>query len=319
MEIHLRRVIYRKNAMDPWTTYGFLCVSFGDNAAQAILECCLQRVAKENKNIDQVAAHIIEIDRFVDDLPSGSDERSTIERLRGNILENWQTTGTLAQIMAKGGFILKVVACSGDTDGPMVRKLGGAVLGIPWNTETDKCWIPLVVNVSKRRRGQPTGPDVTVETIRSLEGAVLTRRIVLSVTMSLYDPLGYICPLATRLRWLVQQLGKPAEKKGWDDPLTKEEKEPWVEVFRRMVTVGKVVFPRSCKPEKADLSGDMVLVNFMDGSDVAKAFAAYIRYTLECGDSHVSLLAAKSKINPSGGQSTPRSEMDGHTLGARGT
>ena len=33
----------------------------------------------------------------------------------------------------------------------------------------------------------------------------------------------------------------------------------------------------------------------------------------------MSLLAAKSKLNLSGGQSTPRSEMDGHTLGARAT
>ena len=32
----------------------------------------------------------------------------------------------------------------------------------------------------------------------------------------------------------------------------------------------------------------------------------------------MSLLAAKAKLNPSGGQSTPRSEMDAHTLGVRG-
>ena len=318
VEMHLRRVVYRRKESDPWTTYGFLCVSFGDIAAQAILECCLQRVAKQNRDIDYVAALIIELDRFVDDLPSGSDEKAVLEKLRGKILDNWQTTGTLAQIMAKGGFSLKVVACSGDEDGPMVQKLGGAVLGIPWNTETDKCWIPLTVNVTKRRAGMPTGPDVTLATIESLEGAVFTRRIVLSATMSLYDPLGWICPLATRLRWLVQQLGKPVNKKGWDDALTADEKGPWVEIFRRMVEVGQITFPRSCKPEDADLSLGAILIYFMDGSDVAKAFAAYIRYLLTGGKPYVSLLAAKSKLNPTGGQSTPRSELDGHTLAARG-
>ena len=209
VEMHLRRVVYRRSSTDKWKTYGFMCVSFGDVAAQAILECCLQRVAKYHKDIDWVAALIIELDRFVDDLPSGSDDRAVIERLRGQILENWQTTGTLAQKFAKGGFKLKVVACSGDKDGPMVQKLGGSVLGIPWNTETDKMSIKLTVNISKRRRGQPTGPDLTVETLASLETATLTRRIVLSITMGIYDPLGYICPLTTRLRWLIQQLGKP--------------------------------------------------------------------------------------------------------------
>ena len=104
---------------------------------------------------------MVEIDRFVDDLPSGSDFKEIIERLRGDILEDWQTTGTLAALFAKGGFRLKVVACSGDKDGPMVQKLGGAVLGIKWDTEEDKFSIPLTVNVSKRRRGVTTGPDVT--------------------------------------------------------------------------------------------------------------------------------------------------------------
>ena len=57
-----------------------------------------------------IAALMVEMDRFVDDLPSGSDLQEVIQRLRGEILENWQTTGTLAALFAKGGFILKVVA-----------------------------------------------------------------------------------------------------------------------------------------------------------------------------------------------------------------
>ena len=57
----------------------------------------------------------------------------------------------------------------------------------------------------------------------------------------------------------------------------------------------------------------------MDGSDVPKVFAAYIRYILMSGLAHVSLLSSKAKLNTAGGQSTPRSELDGHTLGARGT
>ena len=55
----------------------------------------------------------------------------------------------------------------------------------------------------------------------------------------------------------------------------------------------------------------------MDGSNAAKAFVAYLRYLLNNGQAHVALLAAKAKLNCAGGQSTPRSEMDGHTLGAR--
>ena len=52
VEMHLRRVVHRRKSETEWKTYGFLCVSFGDVAAQAILEVCLQRVAEKNKHID---------------------------------------------------------------------------------------------------------------------------------------------------------------------------------------------------------------------------------------------------------------------------
>jgi hypothetical protein len=83
-----------------------------------------------------------------------------------------------------------------------------------------------------------------------------------------------------------------------------------------MVTQGSISFPRSCKPEDIDLLQAAILIVFMDGSDVTKAFVAYIRYILMSGLAHVSLLSSKAKLNTAG---TPRSELDGHTLGARGT
>jgi hypothetical protein len=151
VEMHLRRVIDRCKSTDEWKTYGYLCVSmilsFGDVAAQAILECCLKRLAKTYKEDDLIAALMVEINQFVDDLPSGSDFKEIIERLRGEILDNWQTTGSLAALFAKGGFLLKVVACSGEENGPMVQKLAGAILGIKWDTESDKFSVPLTVNI----------------------------------------------------------------------------------------------------------------------------------------------------------------------------
>ena len=82
LEMHLRRVIYRCKSSDEWKAYGFLYVSFSDVAPQAILECCLKRLAKTYKEDDLIAALMVEIDRFVDDLPSGSDFKEIIEAER---------------------------------------------------------------------------------------------------------------------------------------------------------------------------------------------------------------------------------------------
>ena len=178
--------------------------------------------------------------------------------------------------------MLKVVACSGDEDGPMGQKLGGAILGIKWDTETDKFSVPLTVNVTKRIQGETTSLDVTNMSIEDLDTAIITRRIALSITMSLYDPLGYICPLTIRLKWLLQQLGKPGQSveekqlvkkgksQGWDTPLTHDEKEPWMEILKLMVKQGSIVFNRSCKPIDVDLSKEVILINYMDGSNTTK-------------------------------------------------
>ena len=87
-EMHLRRVVYRKSKDEEWETHGFLCVSFGDVCAQCILECCLKQIGQAYKHMDIIAAMMILLDRFVDDLPSGSDKKEIIERLRGEILED---------------------------------------------------------------------------------------------------------------------------------------------------------------------------------------------------------------------------------------
>ena len=133
--------------------------------------------------------------------------------------------------------------------------------------------------------------------------------------MSLYNPLGFITPLTIRLKWMLQQLSTAEGIKGWDDELSIEQKQPWAQLLSEMVTQGSISFPRSCKPEDIDLLQAAILIVYMDGSDVAKAFAAYIRYILMSGLAYVSLLSSKAKLNSAGGQSTPRSELDGHTLG----
>jgi hypothetical protein len=74
-----------------------------------------------------------------------------------------------------------------------------------------------------------------------------------------------------------------------------------------MVTQGSISFPRSCKPEDIDLFKAAILIIYMDGSDMAKAFVAYIRYILKSGRPYVTLLSSKAKLNSAGGQSTPRS------------
>ena len=117
-----------------------------------------------------------------------------------------------------------------------------------------------------------TGPELTKESVVILDEAVLTRRINMSLTMSLYDPLGFISPLTIRLKWHLQQLGKDGQKAGWDEALSSEQREPWLEILKLMVEQESISINRSCKPEDVDLLKKVILVCYMDGSNAAKAF-----------------------------------------------
>ena len=69
----------------------------------------MKKVAKAGRDMDMIASLMVELDRFIDDLPSGHDLKEVIERLRGEVRDDWQTSGTLAALFALGGFHARVI------------------------------------------------------------------------------------------------------------------------------------------------------------------------------------------------------------------
>ena len=109
--------------------------------------------------------------------------------------------GTMVQIMERGGLYFKAMQKSGDQDNEQLELLGGAVLGLGWSSERDMFVFQFAINVSPRKRKQPTGEDVTLEDLYKLEEAKLSKRICLSVVNSFYDPMGMLTPLTIILKF----------------------------------------------------------------------------------------------------------------------
>ena len=84
--------------------------------------------------------------------------------------------------------------------------MGGAVFGIPWSTAQDMLMVVFKVNVSQHKRGNPTGPDLTRETLDQLYSAVLTKRMCLRVCSSQYDPVGIATLLLIILKVNLKEL-----------------------------------------------------------------------------------------------------------------
>lgn len=140
-----------------------------------------------------------------------------------------------------------------------------------------------------------------------------TRRGVLSVINSNYDPIGLAVPVTLKGKLLLQrlvQLGK--EKNGhclpWDDPLPNDLAHTWQEWSSALKHLEKVEVPRCHyvngfgSPIRAELHA------FSDASQDAIGAVVYLRLENAKGDVNVSLLYGHSKVS-SKVTSIPRLEL----------
>ena len=116
---------------DTWQSYGWKVVAFGDRPSSCVLEIAKELTALAGEDIDKVAARSISQDTYVDNGAMGGDEE-TAERLIGEVSTkddgSLTYTGTLSQIFKKGGFRLKMIVKSGETNPEALKRMGGSVL-----------------------------------------------------------------------------------------------------------------------------------------------------------------------------------------------
>ena len=314
IEKHVRRVLWRDGQVgQPWRIYAFQVVSMGDTPAATFMELTKRATAKMAADIDRVAAKKIMEDTFSDDLTTGGSE-AECKRFKGTEDPvSLACDGTIPRMLGAGGFEVKAMGMTGEPDGAALEKLGGAVFGIPWSTARDEMSVVFRVNISQHKRGNPTGPDLTRETLAQLETAVLTKRMCLRVCSSQYDPVGIATLITIVLKVNLKEIYMVDLE--WDTPLEGELRETWIRLLKSLVKIGTVKFARGTRPKGA--VGRCILICFFDGSNCAFAAVVYARWEMDDGSVEVYLVTAKARVAPMFGTSTPRMELEGATLLAR--
>ena len=188
------------------------------------------------------------------------------------------------------------------------------VLGLGWNPVEDTVVFEVTLNFSKKKKGTHIGPCLKEADLPQGLPLVLTRRIVLSQVMMIFDPLGFVCPytllgkIHLRETWSL--------KLGWDDPLPIHLRSKWVHFFCSLFQLEQLRLGRCLRPP--DSVGRPWLIIFSDGSDLAYGFAAYIRWRLNSGDYWCRLIMAKCRIAQVNKLSTPQMELNAAVLSKRG-
>lgn len=140
----------------------------------------------------------------------------------------------------------------------------------------------------------------------------ITRRGILSTINSLFDPLGFISPLAISGKILLREIVPPGTD--WDDPLSLEHETKWNTWIKALTSIGCFQIPRMIIPTSISLTKDIEIHIFSDASEKAISAIAFLKSVDLTGSTAVGFLLAKSKLAPLKGHTIPRLELCGAVL-----
>lgn len=123
-----------------------------------------------------------------------------------------------------------------------------------------------------------------------------TRRGILSVVNSLYDPLGFAAPVTTQGKALYQEL--TLEQRDWDEPLPADREAEWIKWTDSLTVLKELHLHRPFVHVSLSLTETRELCVFSDASTMAVAAVAYLRFIGKNGQCLVGFIMGKSKLAP---------------------
>ena len=137
---------------------------------------------------------------------------------------------------------------------------------------------------------------------------VLTKRYVLKVIASIFDPLGALSPVVAGFKMVLQEV-YPL-KSGWDDEISGELQVKWKKLLHAASKVGIIHVPRNYLADRnlTDVKA-MELHGFSDASGKAYAAVVYLRVVFEDGFISSRFIASKSRVAPLKQLSIPKLEL----------
>ncbi|XP_055605853.1 uncharacterized protein LOC129754023 [Uranotaenia lowii] len=301
----LHCILWRSSPEKEIDVYEMNAVTYGTKPAPFLATRALKQLAMDEKEHYSRAAQVLQTDVYMDDVITGADSKEEAIMLRQE----------LDAIMKSGGFLLRKWAsnCPEVLDGISEENLAikeseeilldpdptVTTLGLVWRPKSDilklKFQIPRL--------------ELTEQ---------LTKRKILSVIASLFDPLGLVGAAITTAKIFLQLLWTYEDSNGkkldWDSPLPKMVGEEWWKFYKQLpllqeISIGRcLIIPKAVSVE---------IHCFSDASVKAFGTCAYVKSKNAEGSVWIRLVSSKSKVAPLKCQSIPRLELCGALMAAQ--
>ena len=278
--------------------YQMMVHLFGATSSPSCANFGLRRTAEDNQQeFSKEAVDSVKDNFYVDDCL-----KSVPSETKGIGLVN-----ELRTLLSKGGFRLtkwisnsrKVIDSipssekAGSVKGLLLDQLPiERALGVRWDVESDTFGFKI-----------------------SVKDRPATRRGILSVVSSVYDPLGFAAPFTLSAKALLQDLCR--KNLGWDDPISDEDLNRWRNWLDELPRLEDLKINRCFKPFNFGEVASSQLHHFADASQHAYGAVTYLHLTNSKGDVHCSFIIGKSRLSPLKQLTIPRLELSAAVVATR--
>ncbi|XP_055622012.1 uncharacterized protein LOC129765623 [Toxorhynchites rutilus septentrionalis] len=287
---------------DP-NTYIMKVMTFGASCSPSCAQFVINENARRFAARYPAAVEAIQKNQYVDDLLASVDtENEAIELAKcvrlihqhgGFEMRNWISNSTpvleALQTSRKPEMNLDII-----TEFALEK-----VLGMWWNTTTDVFQFKL--NVERNRE-------------LLAEGKHPTKREILRVLMSIYDPLGLIGNYLMFLKILLQEIWRAGTE--WDDMIHEKQLKGWITWLRILPQIEEIRIPRCYHTSSCGDQHAVELHTFVDASELGYAAVSYFRFVQD-GVIKCALIGAKTRVAPIKFVSIPRLELQAAVIGVR--
>ncbi|XP_003367933.1 Pao retrotransposon peptidase superfamily, partial [Trichinella spiralis] len=256
--------------------YRLTRVCFGLTCSPFLAIQTIRTHAEKSQHAGDKTARLITSNMYVDDLVLSCDSIEVAKKL---VQES-------KSLFGKGGFNLtgfvsncsSVVGYDGALPFGKDPKPAGRLwktLGVLWDTKSDQ---------------------LSFRQLKIDAEAQDTKRTLLSLAATIFDPLGYLTPFTVRAKMLLQLLWQ--EGTSWDDPLPVPVAAVWRNWKGELADLSQVSIDRACIQCSLMEVAYMDLHGFADASGSAYGAVVYLRLMHGNGKVEVRFIAAKSRVAP---------------------
>ena len=292
----LRLLWWEDSDLEKLSEFQMTTHSFGATDSPSCANFCLKKAAEDHKGrFSDEAVSVVENDFYIDDFVKSVGTVSEASSLADEVTCLLNEAGfRLTKSMSNSREVLSKIPDADRAKPTLDLDLENLpverTLGVQWDVEKDAFLFKV------REPHQPP-----------------TKRGILSAVSSLYDPMGFVCPVVLEAKKILQRLWKLNLR--LDDLIPEDLQSLWNEWKCKLAVLSQVQVPRCHLIDSTVVNISLHL--FSDASEDGYGMCSYLRFVYACGTVRCSFLIGRSRSSPVRPISIPRLELQAVTMSVK--